>query len=136
MRKQPGRKSADTRSLEMDDSPPPLEPPAYLNAAERELFKELIASISTRAFVPSDMSLLVSFVQATLLCRKTAGNPEQIAVWSQAVKMQAVLATKLRLAPQSRLDRKVAGRMQAYRAPDPWELRPERGNGRGRNANE
>jgi hypothetical protein len=112
--------------------PPPLEPPAYLNNAERELFKELIASISTRAFVPSDITLLVSFVQATLLCRKTAGNPEQIAVWAQAVKMQAVLATKLRLAPQSRLDRKVAGRMQARVALDPWELRPERGNGRGR----
>lgn len=124
MRKQPGRKSASSVSLGVDDSPPPLEPPKYLNAAERELFRDLIASISTRAFVPSDMSLIVSFVQATLLSRKTASDPEQIATWSQAVKMQAVLATKLRLAPQSRLDRKVAGRMQAFRNPDPWELMP------------
>jgi hypothetical protein len=127
VRKQPGRKSADTAALLTDDSPPPLDPPKYLNAAERELFKELIASISTRAFVPSDMPLLVSFVQATLLSRKTAGDPEQIGTWKEAVKVQAVLATKLRLAPQSRLDRKVAGRIQARVAPDPWELRPENG---------
>ena len=72
---------------------------------------ELIASISTRAFVASDVPLLVSFVQATLLSRKTAGDPKQFDTWREAVKVQAVLATKLRLAPQSRLDRKVAGRI-------------------------
>jgi hypothetical protein len=123
-KKKPGRKPASAVALEVDDSPPPLDPPPYLNDDEREFFCELIASISTRAFVASDVPLLVSFVQATLLSRKTAGDPEQIGVWKEAVKVQAVLATKLRLAPQSRLDRKVAGRIQAHVAPDPWELRP------------
>jgi hypothetical protein len=125
MRKQPGKKPASAAALEIDDSPPPLEPPDYLNDDEREFFCELIASVTTRAFVASDMSLIVSFVQATLLSRKTAGDPEQFDIWREAVKVQAVLATKLRLAPQSRLDRKVAGRMQAYKEPiDPWLLRP------------
>jgi hypothetical protein len=126
---QPGRKSADARSLDSGGAPPRLTPPEYLNNAERALFKELVASIDSRAFVPSDAPLLVSYVQATLMARKFAGNPEQIVVWEKSVKIQATLATRLRLAPQSRLDRKTAGRQQAFRNPDPWELRPSGGKG-------
>jgi hypothetical protein len=96
-----------------------------LNAAERALFKELIANTHPRAFVASDMWLIVSYVQATLMARQTARDPEQNAVWERSVKLQAILATKLRLAPQSRLDRKTVGRHASYRATvDPWDLKP------------
>ena len=65
--RQRGRKSSSFVALRVDGSPPPLQPPAYLNEEERALFAELIAAVDTRAFVPSDTPLLVSFVQATLV---------------------------------------------------------------------
>jgi hypothetical protein len=73
---QRGRKSAAVVPLRVDGSPPPLQPPAYLNTVERKLFCELIASVDTRAFVESDLPLLTSFVQATLMARKTARDPK------------------------------------------------------------
>jgi hypothetical protein len=42
--------------------------------------------------------------------------------WEKAVRMQAVLATKLRLAPQARVDPKTVGRQTPQRLePPPWE---------------
>ena len=54
--------------------------------------------------------MLVSYVQATLLSRVTARDPKMIAVWEKATRMQATLATRLRLAPQSRTDPKTLAR--------------------------
>jgi hypothetical protein len=70
--RQRGRKSVNVVALRVDGSPPPLQPPAYLNEGERALFVELIAACDTRAFVPSDIPLLVSFVRATLVARNCA----------------------------------------------------------------
>ena len=118
---QRGRKSAEALSLRVDGSPSPLQPPAYLNVAERQLFVELIASCDTRHFVPSDLPLLVSFVQATLAARASARDPKQAQLWERAVKLQATLATRLRLAPRSRTDPKTIARQQQSRIRRPWE---------------
>jgi hypothetical protein len=66
--------------------------------------------------------LLVAYVQATLLGRKMARNPSNVAVWEKAVRVQLALAARLRLAPQSRVDPKTIGRQQQQRVgPAPWD---------------
>jgi hypothetical protein len=60
-------------------------------------------------------------VQATLMSRQTAGDQKQIDVWAKATKVQAMLATKLRLTPSSRIDPKTLARMQPKRHHQPWE---------------
>jgi hypothetical protein len=69
------------------------------------LFRKLIADCAPDHFVPSDRPLLVSYVQATLLARRAAKSMTTdasfAAAFEKAVKIQAMLATRLRLAPQS-----------------------------------
>jgi hypothetical protein len=69
--------------------------------------------------------LLVTFVQATLLSRqaviKAASDPAMLALWEKASRMQATLATRLRLAPQSRVDPKTLARQQPSAWPKPWD---------------
>jgi hypothetical protein len=120
--RQRGRKSADLAVLNVDGSPPRLEPPADLREDERTLFTELIDATDTRHFRPTDLPLLTSFIQATLLARSTARNPNKINVWERAVRVQATLATRLRLSPQSRTDPKTIGRQQARPFKRPWEI--------------
>src|SRR3974390_832058 len=112
-----GRKSAvELGSLCVDGEPPRLDPPAHLTDGERSLFLELVGACSPRHFVPSDLPLLISFVQATLLARqavvKAATDATALATWEKAARMQATLATRLRLAPQSRSDPKNVARQQ------------------------
>jgi hypothetical protein len=67
------------------------------------------------------LPLLVSFVQATLLARRTVRDPD-VTNWEKAARVQMALATKLRLSPQSRLDPKTVARRQPERTgPAPWE---------------
>lgn len=109
--RQRGRRSAvDLATIGIDGKPPKLQPPPYLNQAERQLFVELIGSCAPSHFVESDLPLLASFVQATLLSRGAARDPKLIGVWEKAVRVQATLATRLRLAPQSRVDPKTLTR--------------------------
>ena len=101
------------------------EPPTHLNDQERKLFTELVEACAPSHFVKSDLPLLVSFIQATLLVRRAAtgmvDDPNFIAVFEKSVKLQATLATRLRLAPQSRLDPKSVARQQPYEGPRPWD---------------
>ncbi|MGB9394444.1 MAG: hypothetical protein WCB32_06625 [Pseudolabrys sp.] len=86
------------------------------------LFTELVAACDARHFVESDLPLLVSYVQATLLSRSTARDPDKIAIWEKATRMQATLATRLRLAPQSRTDPKTIARGLQRLGPQSWEI--------------
>jgi hypothetical protein len=123
---QRGRKSlANVTTLRVDGLPSRLEPPSYLNAPERRLFAELVAATNAKHFTSSDAPLLVSYVQATLLARraiKKAGRDMRaLATWEKASRMQAMIATKLRLAPQSRIGRKAVTRHLPPPGPRPWE---------------
>jgi hypothetical protein len=51
----------------------------------------------------------------------TNGDASSLPVWEKAVKVQAMLATRLRLAPQARLDPKTVGRHKTS-APSAYEL--------------
>ena len=101
------------------------EPPSDLSDAERTLFTELVEACAPTHFVKSDLPLLVSFIQATLLVRRAAtgmvDDPDLIAVFERSVKLQATLATQLRLAPQSQLDPKSVARQQPNEGPRPWD---------------
>jgi hypothetical protein len=71
------------------------------------------------------LPLLVSYVQATLLSRQAIKNAGKdtvaLATWEKATRMQATLATRLRLAPQSRMDPKTLARQQPTLVRPPWE---------------
>jgi hypothetical protein len=99
--RQRGRKSVDNLvAINVSGVPPRLEPPAGLRDDERTLFRELIAACPPQHFVGSDLPLLTSFLQATLLARSSAHDPKKLDTWERAVRLQATLATRLRLAPR------------------------------------
>jgi hypothetical protein len=79
-----------------------IEPPRYLTTPERKLFAELVAATNVRHFTESNVPLLVSYVQATTLAqqaiKKAGKDAAALARWEKAVKVQATLATRLRLA--------------------------------------
>jgi hypothetical protein len=96
-----------------------LDPPRYLNKTERAIFVELASSAH---FVITDAGLLASLAQATVMARRAARDPAKLSTWERAVRVQAMLSTKLRLTPQARCDPKSVGRQQQPRlTPAPWE---------------
>jgi hypothetical protein len=117
-------KEKESKVIPFKPGPTPLKPPAHLNSNEAALFREVIGSVSHRQFVEADVHLLASFVQATLVARESIKElPDSIGIWDRAVKLQATLATKLRLTPLSRIDQRAAGR-RAREAPvrtPPWD---------------
>lgn len=123
--RQRGRKSSANLVVlpAVDGNPPRIKPPAYLNKSELILFDELVSACSPCSLVESDVPLLVSYVQATLIARDAAHDPKKFGAFERAVKMQATLATRLRLTPHSRITPRTAGRQQEPQYPRPWEIR-------------
>lgn len=97
--------------------------PSSLNVNERSAFAALVRCCDPTHFRESDTPLLVSYIQATLLARSAAYDAEKVATWVQAVKVQAMLATRLRLAPQARTDPKSLARQQPLLR-KPWDAAP------------
>jgi phage terminase small subunit len=102
-----------------------LAPPSWLSRDEKKVFAEIVGACRPKHFTPADESLLVSYVQATCLARaliKTARKDRAaLSAWEKATRTQAVLATKLRLAPQSRFDRKTVAVGLPSMSVAPWE---------------
>jgi hypothetical protein len=127
--RQRGRKSPATLvALNVNSEQPKLTAPSSkltapqsLNADERALFGELVDACDASHFRESDLPLLISYIQATLISRGAAHDPDRIALWEKATRMQATLATRLRLSPQSRIDPKTLGRQQPPPGPRPWD---------------
>ena len=118
MRQRGRRSAAALEVINVDGRPSRLQPPRYLNKIETAVFVELAA---TGHFVPTDAGLLASLAQATIMARKAARDPAKLSVWERAVRVQAMLSTKLRLTPQTRTDPKTVGRQQQRGYPAPWE---------------
>ncbi len=126
MKQQPGRKSASKlTALSVEGEPPRLDPPTDLTDPERSLFLQIVGACSPRHFAPSDLPILISYVQCTLLSRQAIKNAATdtaaLQVWEKSTRMQATLATRLRLAPQSRFDAKTNARQQPRVGPFPWD---------------
>lgn len=103
--------------LDLTRAPPPLAAPSTLTAAERAAFNEIVSQCDPRQFAKSDVPLLVSYVQTTLAVRKLVvtvnKKPSTGAFTSldRMTRLQLAIATKLRLTPHSRVDRKTAERL-------------------------
>jgi hypothetical protein len=121
--RQRGRKSADNLvALAVSGEPPKLIAPAYLSDTEATAFAEIIDACAPGHLRLADVPLLVSMVQATLLARSAGRDPDKLAEFERAARLQAMLATKLRLTVQSRTDPKTIGRQQMPPVgPLPWE---------------
>jgi hypothetical protein len=114
-----GRKSASVLAFPAIEAPRPrLNPPQGLTKAERSLFAEI--ADSAQHLMPTDAPLLASYVQATIASRRSARDPSKADHWERATRLQATLATKLRLTPQARCDPKKLGRQEPS-GPAPWE---------------
>lgn len=104
------------------------EPPAHLTKREKALFRQIVAENEAGHFAPTDSLLLASLAQATGMVielskdLKKKRDPRHVQSWERAVRSQAMLATKLRLTTQSRLDRKVAGRMAERHKPSAYDI--------------
>jgi hypothetical protein len=124
--KQRGRKSAANLAtlIDVTGTPSRLTTPAGLTKPERSLFDFIVDASPPHHFTDSDQPLLVSYVQACLMARSAAKTPTKVAIFERVVRLQAMLATKLRLSPQTRLDPKTLARQYANfnpNGPTPWE---------------
>jgi hypothetical protein len=116
---QRGRKSsAELAAFPVIEHRPSIDPPSSLTKAEQNLFTELAAS--AEHLRSTDTPLLASYVQATLVSRRSARDPSKVDVWEKATRLQAMLATKLRLTAQSRTDARTVGRQEPP-GPHPWD---------------
>ena len=125
---QRGRKSGGTlTSSNVTAASSRLTAPSSLTTAERKLFNELTTACDRNHFRTSDLPLLISYVQASLLAQTAAHDPKRAGQWASAVKLQGMLSTRLRMSPQSRADPKTVARQgrDDLRAKQPWEDRAQ-----------
>jgi phage terminase small subunit len=104
---------------------PRLSPPSDMSEAEKAVFLDLICSAPAGQFEPSDMGLLRSWCETSLIARRAArrlelegmdadGKPSMwLGVHRDAVRTLAVLSVKLRLSPLARSPSTRASRIKA-----------------------
>jgi phage terminase small subunit len=131
--RQRGRKSgASLGVLQVDGKPNRLNPPTSLSGAERAIFFDVVAACDRDHFRPSDLPLLVRYVEAAALGDQAAEQlrlgavingktSPWIIVQEKAVRAMVALSMRLRLSPQSRIDAKTLGRQEVRQGPAPWE---------------
>jgi hypothetical protein len=124
----PRTSAAELAVPRVHGEPRRLKPPPHLSDDEKALFIEIVAACSPKHFTSSDLPLLISYVQSTLLARRAITtafeDKDALTIWEKGTKMQATLATRLRLAPQSRVDPKTLGRNLPKPLRNPWDERP------------
>jgi hypothetical protein len=91
-----------------------LTAPASLTDDERSLFQEQAALWPHLS--EGDAPMLATYCQAITLARAAAREPN-VDAFDKVARLQATLATKLRLTPQARTDPKMLARRMADRAP-------------------
>jgi hypothetical protein len=75
-RLQISRRSAATLvAIDLTGKPSRLTPPSSLNDDEQALFSELVGACDASHFRESDLPLLISYVQSTLISRAAAHDP-------------------------------------------------------------
>lgn len=134
-----GRKSAAALAIVASNPlPQRMAPPAYLTAAQRDLWLDVVNTKPAEWFGPDSAPLLVEFVRAVETCNLLAGpvaramaegDPAEIQkilkVRDVEAKRAADLATKLRLTQQSRYTPQAAAtaNKRAQGAAKPWDLK-------------
>jgi len=97
-----------------------VQPPARLLPVERNLFNKVVASMPLGFYEKSDIPMLVNYVQTRLFVRyyldalrEDTFNMDLQKSYTQFVRLQTTLETKLRLTPHSRIGPKTTARHQA-----------------------
>jgi hypothetical protein len=93
-------------------------------------FTSIVEASAPGAFRRAEVPLLCAYVQALSLSQWYAikvneggDTAEAFKRWESATRTAISLATKLRLAPSTRLDKKTAERMgEELEGPKPWDL--------------
>jgi P27 family predicted phage terminase small subunit len=95
-------------------APQRLKPPGDLSDAEKEVFVALVGGVDQQNFRPSDRPLLVEYCTAVVQAREAASHLRKqgpvlggrVSPWlitqEKSVRAMLMLATRLRLSPQSR----------------------------------
>jgi hypothetical protein len=101
-----------------------LKPPETLTKKEREIFSEIVDSSDPRGFRRAELPVLVAYVQAISFSqwytlKLSEGDSSYHRLWLDATKLVALLASRLRLAPSTRLQPKS---VESHRETDPDEL--------------
>jgi hypothetical protein len=119
----PGRPSAEDRKIIPLPAADRVDPPDNLTAKEAILFREIVSRCPPKQFSLADVYLLVSFVRVTLIAerasrqlakaRSAAERGSWMKMLNDGTKLQAQLATKLRLATSSRHDVRQLSRQHA-----------------------
>lgn len=115
MKPKPGRRAAaDLAVIPFAPDGHRLRPPDDLGADEAALFRHLVAALPPSHFVEADRPLLVLYVEACCMARRSAAglakNPALIPVWERAARLATQMSSKLRLCPSSRSDAKSVAR--------------------------
>jgi hypothetical protein len=84
------------------------------------VFIELAAS--ARHLSVADIPLLASLAQATAMARRSVRKSDDLAAWERAVRIQAMLSTRLRLTPQARNHLTTVGRQQRSMPPSAYDV--------------
>ena len=99
-----------------------LTPPAGLSEAARLVFAEMVAACGPEHFTRGDMPLLLAYCTACAMERQASETLEKegpivggraspwLVIQEKQVRAMTALAMRLRLAPQSRIDSRGAGR--------------------------
>src|SRR5262245_8963088 len=116
-----GRKSvAETELRIVGGTDNRISPPTWMPDSSARLSRQIISVTPPGHFVPSDAELLASYCAASVLARN-ALQAGDIAAWEKGTRMLAILATKLRLAPQSRLKAEAVHRNTAGFLPSAYD---------------
>ena len=114
-----GRKPYATVDITPFDQPVErLQPPPHLGPAATKVFRDLVARVPAGQFKPSDLSLVCRWAEWTAVADRAAaeiatgelvdehGQPSPwIAIAERASKQLIALSLRLRLGPQSRMDK-------------------------------
>ena len=110
-----------------------LTPPRTLSKPAATLFRTIVGTADRHHFAPCDVPLLVEYVKAVELAETASAELAQgpviegkvspwVIVQEKAQRAMVALSARLRICPQSRFDRLVAGTAARRRAADPHDF--------------
>jgi phage terminase small subunit len=116
-----------------------LSPPSHLGAAQAKLFIAIINACTAEHFRPSDQPILIEYVVAATDCENAhnkmiaTGGPVsadgEINPWfkvhEKLARRLAILATRLRLTPASRMRPEAVQRRKGYAPPSYYDREGE-----------
>jgi hypothetical protein len=131
----PRRSAAELAAPTVRGRPARLAPPPSLSTDARTAFLAIVGSVEPEHFKPVDAPLVCRLAVAQTWSQRAEAELERdrgvvdgkpspwIAILEKQVKTSAMLATRLRLTPQSRYDARAAARTAKVRiGPAPWEI--------------